>query len=513
MSARSLAGSGVSAAICVILCLASGAAGAADGETHITIYSSAQPGAVPAEYYRPLPGRGGASADGVPGYAMVSQDRKVSLASGRTQLRFTDVAALIDPTTVQFVSLSDPENTKVLEQNFQFDLVSTQKLLSRYIDKTVTVQMAQGTQSAEVTGTLLSAGDGLVLRGADGQIRAINQYSNLRFAELPGGLITRPTLLWDISARKSGEQIARVSYQTGGMTWWADYNLTFTPGADANSGFVDVGAWVSIVNQSGAGYEDAKLKLIAGDVQRAQPPVRLEGVALSAARRSASAEDAGFAEKSFFEYHLYTLGRRTSLPENSTKQLELFDAAKHIPAHKTLMYFGQAGMYYGPGVNSERSYGANFNKKVDVYLEFKNDEKSGLGVPLPKGRVRVSQIDTADHGLEFIGEDVIDHTPKNERVLVKLGSAFDVVGERRQVDFALDSKAKSMEEEIEVKLRNHKKDPVDVLVRENLFRWTNWTVQSSSVAYEKGDARTLYFAVKVPADGEQTVRYRVRYTW
>jgi hypothetical protein len=513
MSARSLAGDGVSAAVCGILCLACGGARAADGETGITIYSSAQPGAVPAEFYRPLPGAGGANADSVPGYAMVSQNRKVSLASGRTQLRFTDVAALIDPTTVQFVSLSDPENTKVLEQNFQFDLVSTQKLLSRYVDKTVTVQVVQGAQSTEVTGTLLSAGDGLVLRGADGQIRAINQYSNLRFAELPGGLITRPTLLWDISARKSGEQTARVSYQTAGMTWWADYNLTFTPGADANSGFVDVGAWVSIVNQSGAGYEDAKLKLIAGDVQRAQPRARLREMAVSAARAGGTAEEAGFAEKSFFEYHLYTLGRRTSLPENSTKQLELFDAARHIPARKTLMYFGQAGLYFGPGVNAERSYGANFNKKVDVYLEFKNDEKSGLGVPLPKGRVRVSQIDTADHGLEFIGEDVIDHTPKNERVLVKLGSAFDVVGERRQVDFAADSKAKWMEEEIEVKLRNHKTEPVDVLVRENLFRWSNWTMQSNSAAYEKGDARTLYFAVKVPADGEQTVRYRVRYTW
>jgi hypothetical protein len=297
------------------------------------------------------------------------------------------------------------------------------------------------------------------------------------------------------------------------MTWWADYNLTFTAGADANSGFVDVGAWVSIVNQSGAGYENAKLKLIAGDVQRAQPRARPEEMAVAASRRGAIAEDGAFVEKSFFEYHLYTLGRRTSLPDNSTKQLELFDTAKHVPAHKTLMYFGQAGMYYGPGVNAEKSYGANFNKKVDVYLEFKNDEKSGLGVPLPKGRVRVSQIDTADHGLEFIGEDVIDHTPKNERVLVKLGSAFDVVGERRQVDFALDSKAKWMEEEIEVKLRNHKTQPVDVLVRENLFRWSNWTVQSSSVPYEKGDARTLYFALKVAADAEQTVRYRVRYSW
>ncbi|HLZ96341.1 MAG TPA: DUF4139 domain-containing protein [Steroidobacteraceae bacterium] len=512
MSIRSLAGGGMPAAMCGFLCLSSCVAAAAEGETGITIYSSAEPGAVPAEYYRPLPGRG-VNADGVPGYAMVSQDRKVSLSAGRTQLRFTDVAALIDPTTVQFVSLSDPENTKVLEQNFQFDLVSTQKLLSRYVDKTVTVQVVQGAQSTEVAGTLLSAGDGLVLRGADGQIRAINQYSNLRFAELPGGLITRPTLLWDISSRKAGEQTARVSYQTAGMTWWADYNLTFTPGADANSGFVDVGAWVSIVNQSGAGYEDAKLKLIAGDVQRAQPRQRLEGVALSAVRRSTAAEDAGFAEKSFFEYHLYTLGRRTSLPENSTKQLELFDAARHVPARKTLVYYGQAGMYYGPGVNTDRSYGANGGKKVDVYLEFRNDEKSGLGVPLPKGRVRVSQIDTADHGLEFVGEDVIDHTPKNERVLVKLGSAFDVVGERRQVDFAVDSKAKWMEEEIEIKLRNHKTAPVEVLVRENLFRWTNWTVQSSSAAYEKGDARTVYFTVKVPADGEQTFHYRVRYTW
>jgi hypothetical protein len=226
-----------------------------------------------------------------------------------------------------------------------------------------------------------------------------------------------------------------------------------------------------------------------------------------------TAEDAGFAEKSLFEYHLYTLGRRTSLPNNSTKQLELFDSAKHVPARKTLVYFGQAGLSYGSGVNAERSYGAVFNKKVDVYLEFKNEEKSGLGVPLPKGRIRVSQLDTTDHSLEFIGEDVIDHTPKNERVLVKLGSAFDVVGERRQVDFSVDSKAKWLEEEIEVNLRNHKTEPVEVLVKETLFRWSNWTMKSSSATFEKSDARTVYFPVKVAADAEETVRYRVRYSW
>jgi hypothetical protein len=511
MSARSRTLLGIPAVICGVFLLPWGGARAA-GETAITIYSSAQPGAIPAEYYRPLPGQGIVNALGMPGYAMVSQERKVSLAAGRTQLRFTDVAALIDPTTVQFVSLSDPQNTRVLEQNFQFDLVSTQKLLSKYIDKDVTVQATQGAQSIDIAGTLLASGDGLVLRGSDGQIHAINQYSNLRFAELPGGLITRPTLLWDIAARTAGEQTARVSYQTGGMTWWADYNLTFTPGANANSGFVDVGAWVSIINQSGAGYDDAKLKLIAGDVQRAQPPARQSEMAATAQRRM-TAEDAGFAEKSFFEYHLYTLGRRTSLPNNSTKQLELFDSAKHVPARKTLVYFGQAGMYYGSGVNAERSYGAAFNKKVDVYLEFKNEEKSGLGVPLPKGRIRVSQLDTTDHSLEFIGEDVIDHTPKNERVLVKLGSAFDVVGERRQVDFSVDSKAKWLEEEIEVDLRNHKTEPVEVLVKETLFRWSNWTMKSSSATFEKSDARTVYFPVKVAADAEATVRYRVRYSW
>jgi hypothetical protein len=513
MSARNRAVGGILAVTAAAYFFSPGSSAAADGETAITIYSSARPGAIPAEFYRLLPGQGIVNAAAVPGYAVVSQDRKVTLAAGRTQLRFTDVAALIDPTTVRFVSLSDPENTRVLEQNFQFDLVSTQKLLSKYIDKSVTAQVTQGAQSSEITGTLLSAGDGLVLRGSDGQIHALNQYSNLRFAELPGGLITRPTLLWDIAARKAGEQTARVSYQTGGMTWWTDYNLTFAPGTNANAGFVDVSAWVSIINQSGAGYDDAQLKLIAGDVQRARPQAQAQAFSAVAAKRTDMAEDAGFAEKAFFEYHLYTLGRRASLPNNSTKQLELFEAAKHVPARKTLVYFGQTGMYYGPGVNTERSYGAVSNEKVDVYLEFKNEEKSGLGIPLPKGRIRVSQLDTADHSLQFIGEDVVDHTPKNERVLVKLGSAFDVVGERRQVDFSVDSKAKWLEEEIEIKLRNHKSEHVDVLVKETLFRWTNWAIQTNSTAYEKADARTIYFPVAIAADAEQTVRYRVRYTW
>ena len=502
----------VAGGVLATACVGSVSAPNGDGDTAITIYSSAQPGGVPAEYYRPLPGQGVPNAGGIPGYAMVRQDRKVDLANGRTQLRFTDVAALIDPTTVQFASLTDPDNTRVLEQNFQFDLVSTDKLLSKYVDRNVVAQQSLGNQVSDISGTLLSSVDGLVLRSSDGQIHAIRQYSNLRFPELPGGLITQPTLLWDIAAKKAGAHNARVSYQTGGMTWWTDYNLTFTPGANANSGFLDVGAWVSIINQSGASYENAKLKLIAGDVQRAAPPAapRMEMAVMA---KSALAEDRGFEEKSFFEYHLYTLGRRTTLPNNSTKQVELFEAAKRVPARKTMVYYGQAGMYYGGGLMTDRDYGNTGSKKIDVYLEFKNDEKVGLGVPLPKGRIRVSQVDTADQSLEFIGEDVIDHTPKNERVLVKLGSAFDVIGERKQIDFAVDTKGKWMEEEVEVKIRNHKSESVDVLVKENLYRWTNWSIKSSNHTYEKDDARTVFFPLKVAADGQEVVRYRVRYTW
>ena len=495
---------------------------APESDTAITIYSSAQPGGVPAEYYRPLPGQAVPNAGEIPGYAMVRQDRKVDLTSGRTLLKFTDVAALIDPTTVQFSSLTDPENTRVLEQNFQFDLVSTDKLLSKYVDKNVLAQQAVGNQVVEVSGMLLSSADGLVLRSGDGQIHALRQYSNLRFPELPGGLITQPTLVWDIASKKGGAHSARVTYQTGGMTWWTDYNLTFTPGvvtpgvatpgSNANAGFLDVGAWVSIINQSGASYENAKLKLIAGDVQRAAPPPRQYARSMESATLSAPAS-AGFVEKSFFEYHLYTLGRRTTLPNNSTKQVELFEAAKRVPARKIMVYYGQAGMYFGGGLMTDRDYGGGGSKKVDVYLEFKNEEKAGLGVPLPKGRIRVSQIDAADQSLEFIGEDVIDHTPRNERVLVKLGSAFDVVGERKQLDFAIDTKGKWMEEEIEVKLRNHKREPVEVLVKENLYRWTNWSIKTTSHAVEKDDARTVFFPVKVAADGQEALRYRVRYTW
>jgi hypothetical protein len=324
-------------------------------------------------------------------------------------------------------------------------------------------------------------------------------------------LITRPTLLWDISSPRGGKQRARVSYQTGGITWWADYNLLFTPGKDANNGTVDVAAWVSIINQSGAGYPEAKLKLIAGDVHRAPaaPSPRFE-VMVQAARAKV-ADDGGFAEAAFDEFHLYTLGRPTTLPNNSTKQIELFDEAKRVPAKRQLVLSN--ALNFGGGRYEDPNFPATGENKVDTYLEFRNDKASGLGLPLPAGRIRVSRLDSADNSLEFVGEDVIDHTPRDERVRVKLGSAFDVVGERKQVDFRSDSRARWIEEEIEVEVRNHKDEEVEVQVREFLFRWSNWSILSSSQPYTREDARTILFPVKVPKNSNRTVRYRVRYSW
>ncbi|MGD9597889.1 MAG: DUF4139 domain-containing protein [Steroidobacteraceae bacterium] len=493
------------------LVLAAGAQAADSGDTSITIYSSAQPGGVPAEFYRPMPGGAVPNGMAVPGYAMVRDTRTMQLAAGRSIVRFTDVAALIDPTTVSFQSLTDPA-TRVLEQNYQFDLIGMDKLLARYIDRPVTVDRPARDGGPATSGTLLSAGDGLVVRGADGSIHALREYGAVHFSELPGGLITRPTLVWDIDAARGGAHRTRVTYQTGGITWWADYNLIFKEGKDANSGTIDLGAWVSIVNQSGASYGNARLKLIAGDVQRVAPPQRAY-VQKRAMEMAVTDQAVGFAEKPFFEFHLYTLGRRTTLPDNSTKQIELFDEARAIPAKKVLVYYGAPdfGAFGGPYL--DRDYGTATNRKVDVYLEFRNDEAKGLGIPLPAGRVRVAKPDSADDSLEFIGEDVIDHTPRDEEVRIRLGSAFDVVGERRQVDFRIDTKARTMEEEIEVEVRNHKSEPVEVLVRETLFRWSGWTMVSKSHDYVKEDARTIHFPVRVAKDGETIVRYRVRYHW
>lgn len=480
----------------------------AHAETSITIYSSAQPGTLSSVNFQ-----SGGEGQGIPGYALVKQERDVQLNKGRTVIRISDVPALIDPTTVSFESLLDPAATRVVEQNFEFDLTNTSKLLQKYLDRDVTVEQVRGQAVEAITGTLIGTQGGLVLRLPDGTIRTVNGYSGVKLSSLPGGLISKPTLVWDIAAERAATHKSRISFQTGGITWWSDYNLTLSE--SANSCKLDMGAWVTIVNQTGASFEDARLKLVAGDVQRARPQPAYAPA--PAARASLAMEDkvAGFTEKSFFEYHLYTLGRSTTLKNNSTKQIELFPVARNVACEKNLVYHGQAGQYIGyyGSPMTDRNFGNQSNKKVDVYLRFKNREDNRLGIPLPAGKIRVAKLDAADQSLEFIGEDLIDHTPKNETVQIKLGSAFDVVGERRQVDFKYDSTAKVMEEEIEIKLRNQKDEPVNVIAKENLYRWTTWSVTKKSQSFEKVDARTVHFPVQIAKGGEAVIRYTVRYNW
>jgi hypothetical protein len=486
----------------------------ADQPLSITIYSSAQPGAISPDLYRPRLGQQYYGNQEIPGYAVVREDRAITLNPGKTTLKITDVAALIEPTTVQFRSMTDPTNTRVGEQNFQFDLVSNDKLLEKFIDKEVAVDVTRGNQSATIRGTLLSMSGGLTLRKADGSLEVVNGYNSLQLPTLPEGLITRPTLVWDIYSQIGGAQTARISYQTSGITWWTDYNLVFSEGHHANAGTVDVSAWVSILNKSGGSYEDARLKLIAGDVQRVQPQFGTPQSSYMerAALRSEAAPE--FSEKAFFEYHLYTLSSPATIPDNTTKQLELFPTARSVPAEKVLVYAGQANAWWGGEPMMDQGFGVESKRDVDVYLRFKNEEAKGLGIPMPAGRIRVSQLDAADGNLEFIGEDTIKHTPKDEQVLIRLGKSFDVVGSRTQLDFNLDSVRRTMTETIEIEIRNRKDEPVDVIAQERMLRWTNWEfVGRDTPKHEKLDARTVHIPLSLNAGETKKIRYTVRYTW
>lgn len=471
----------------------------------ITIYSRMQPGAVSPEWYRPTGGR--ARGGSVPGYAIVRHDRSYAIERGISHLRVTDVAALIDPTTVTFVSLDKPA-TRVLEQSFKFDLVSQEKLLERYLGERITVEQVRGDTIDRIAGTLLGIGDGLTLQMDDGSVRAVREYSNVQFAELPGGLITRPTLEWLLDSPASGTQKTRIAYETQGVTWWADYNLILEEAAGECS--MDLSAWVSIINQSGAGYPNARLKLIAGDVHRAAPRRAEREVMM----RAVVAEDtAGFEEKPFFEYHLYTLGRRADLPDNATKQIELFPAADDVRCRKELVFAPTLQFPFRGGPQLHQDYGRHGQGDVNVYLRFANEKANRLGMPLPAGRMRVNQLDPADGSLEFIGEDVIDHTPRNEDVLLRMGNAFDVVGERTQTDFRVDTRTRNLWETFEIRLRNHKDTAAEVAVLENLYRAANWEIENASTSFSKESSQRIRFDVRVPAEAEAVVEYTAHYSW
>jgi hypothetical protein len=485
----------------------------------LTVYSSADPAQFNPQDYT----EAGVSniPPSLPGYAVVREIRKIDLSAGENIVKFSDVAAGIDPTTVSFKSLTAPDSTAVLEQNYEFDLVSPDKLLKKYLDHDVIVNRRVGSQekgAAEVEsteGTLLSYdGQQLILQTANRQLPVEiiprDTVSEVKLFDLQTGLITKPTLVWKIAADKAGTHDAQVTYQTSRITWRADYNLVVNKDETA----ADIGAWVSLINQTGASYPDAKLKLVAGDVQRLVPPQPMYHRLQMAPQSGAMAPQ--FQEKPLFEYHMYTLDRPTSLNNNSTKQIELFPTKSGIPVTKTFVYYGlpQDQRYsFAPEPQVDRDLGQQSNHKVDTYLLFQNDQKSGLGIPLPAGRVRAYKNDEADGLAEFIGEDVIQHTPKDEQVMVRLGSAFDIVGDRKQADFKDHINDRWLSESFEIRLRNHKKEPVHVLVKENLYRWTNWEIIKSSDKFDKIDSRTIEFPVDVPVDGEKTVTYTVKYSW
>jgi hypothetical protein len=277
---------------------------------------------------------------------------------------------------------------------------------------------------------------------------------------------------------------------------------------------MDLAAWVTLVNQSGGSYADAQLKLVAGEVNRAPAAApQVAGYAMKAAREMDAASPA-FTETSLSEYHLYTLGRRTDLPDNSTKQLELFPAAHAISCRKQLVFTaGPVPWSYWSGPIQDQGYAATNKGTVGAYLEFDNKEANHLGMPLPAGRVRVNQANPSDGTLEFVGEDIIKHTPRNETLRVKLGNSFDIVGERKQTSFRVDTSAKTIDESFEISVRNRKREAATVVVREYLYRWSTWEVTAKSHAFAKRDAQTIDFPIEIAADGEAKLTYAVRYRW
>ena len=441
-------------------------------------------------------------------YAVVREVRALTIGQDG-KVRFTDVARYIDPTTVHFKSLTDPA-AKLLEQNYQYDLVSADKLLRKYIDRPVVVAVAGKTYS----GVLLSFDSRqLVLREEDGltMIQRPDNVRDIQFKTLPEGLLTRPTLVWLVATEKPGRHLAEVTYQTTNVNWHAEYVLVLG-GDDATA---DLSGWVSVDNRSGKTYRDARLKFIAGDVRRVEPKPAM-------ARRSrellAAAKGAPppMAEKAFFEYHMYTLPRPSTVADNETKQLEMFTPVRGLKIAKKFLYQPLRGYRWYGGYNISPAYGVTSDKKVQVFIEFRNSKANRLGIPLPAGKVRVYKRDPDDEALEFVGEERIDHTPKDEKLSLLIGNAFDIVGERRQKRFKVDRGRRWMSETIEIRIRNHKDRGVVVRVKEPLSRAKNWKITAEShprVEDDELDAFTVAWDLPVPAGKEVVLTYTVEYTW
>jgi hypothetical protein len=433
--------------------------------------------------------------------ALVRDVRQVSLPGGIFDLRFMDIAASVNPATVHFRSLTEPTRLGVLEQNYEYDLLDPQRLLQKYVGREVTLvrlrQQDGTTKAEEVKALLLAYNNGPVWKIGNEIVTGMNA-DHIRFPELPDNLFSRPTLVWMLENTGARRHRIEASYLAGNMAWNSDYVLTV--GRESNA--ADLDGWVTLTNNSGAAYRNAKLQLVAGDLHRVMNQYGVsEGKAARMVADSASREN--FAQESFSEYHLYTLGRRTSIAEKETKQINLLSGTG-VPVEKLFVVEGQQFYYH-----NYQHPGSPLKDVVQVYYKFKNDEKSGLGMPMPAGVVRVYQADSKG-GVQFVGEDRINHTPKDEMLSLHIGNAFDVVCERKQTDWKKLSD-RLYEMEFEITLRNHKESPISVEVNEPIGG--DWQMIESTYKWTKTSAWAAQFNVPVAKDGTSVLRYRVRVRW
>jgi hypothetical protein len=433
--------------------------------------------------------------------ALVRDVRQVNLPSGIFSLKFEDIAATVNPATVHFRSLTEPDKLSVIEQNYEYDLLDPAKLLHKYVGKEVTLVRSfrenGETKREEIKATLLADNNGPVWKiGNDIVTGGYNE--SYRFPEVPANLYEHPTLLMSLENSGARKQQIEASYLAGNLSWNADYILTV--GREDKA--ADLDGWVTLANTSGTAFHNARLQLVAGELNRL-PAAQMVMEARDAVMSESKAAAPQFAQENFSEYHLYTLGRRTSIEDKESKQISLLQGTG-VPTEKVFIVNGQDFYYH-----NYQNPGSPLKDAVLVYYKFKNEEKAGLGMPLPAGNVRVYQKDSKG-GVLFIGEDRIDHTPKDETVTVHIGNAFDIVAERKQMDYKrIDGHTWEME--FEITLRNHKDAPIVVEVNEPIGG--DWTMLSSTYKGTKTAAFAAQFHVPVAKDGTSVLKYRVRAKW
>jgi hypothetical protein len=433
--------------------------------------------------------------------ALIRDVRQLQLPTGAFRLKFMDIAATVNPATVHFRSITEPQKLDVLEQNYEYDLLEPNKLLNKYVGKEVTLvrsYMDNGTtKHEEIKATLLANNNGPVWKIGNDIVTGVYGES-YRFPEVPANLYDRPTLLMSLENSGSRKQSIETSYLANSLSWNADYVLTVARDDKA----ADLDGWVTLINNSGTAFHNARLQLVAGDLNRVNAREQFR-VADAVSAAPAAKAVGGFVQENFSEYHLYSLSRRTSVEDKETKQISLLEGSG-VPVEKLFVVNGQ-NFYYRNAQNP----GSPIKDAVMVFYKFKNEEKAGLGIPLPAGNLRVYQKDSKG-GILFIGEDHIDHTPKDEFVTVKIGNAFDVVAERKQTDYKKIAD-RVYEMEFEITLRNHKDTPVNVQVNEPIGG--DWEMLSSSFPAKKTAAFAAQFNIPVQPNGEAVLKYRIRVRW